>query len=126
FANLALLIFLGIAINAYWVRRLLGLATSLKDLIYFTALQTLATIVLIHIIPVTSLAIVIISIARLTLHVWLFKARLFPEALFCAVAPSLLTYLGELVFTPLCLKLWDHYCLAISLHPLVSFTKPFI
>lgn len=83
----------------FWTRRLLGKPTPCLELGIFSLMQTATVALLSHFMPFGGLAMILQSVTHMTFQMWLFEAKLFPEALFGTIGPALLASLGE-VFLP--------------------------
>lgn len=85
-------------IKLFATRRLLRLPTPIVKLITFACLQgatiTLSEVILPHLGP----KVILLTITHIALHMFIFKAPLFPVALFAIIFPIASGLLGEIIF----------------------------
>lgn len=81
--------------------RLLGRPFSWQQLSSFVVLQAAAFTVCTRAFSGLNLSFILLSLTHFLCFVWVFKAPLFPDALFTYVTPLALNALGEMIFPPL-------------------------
>lgn len=78
--------------------RLLGRETIWWRVLSFALLQTSSALLFVEILPSFGLQFAFLSLTHFVYYVWVFKAKVFPDALFCYLTPLALGALGENVF----------------------------
>lgn len=96
-------IFIIASTQIFWARSLMELVSTPIKLLAFSLAQTTTVALLSYIMPLHGLRFILQAVTNITFQMWIFKANLFPEALFGAIAPLLLAFLGELFVPQLCL-----------------------
>lgn len=97
----SILLFFQIGFQFYTALRLQGRPAPWVSLLAFTLAQTISNLVFLFIMPFGWPQFMLISATHIIYHMWIFKAELFPEVIFCYITPLVLGTVGEWIFPPL-------------------------